>query len=311
MNQTVDNQPNAFKRWYRGHARALAGGLRMPLQTPYSSLFTVITLAICFYLPLLMWTLWQNFNGVQQQWQNQSSVAVFLKSNVGDEQVQHLKQELAQKNLIASVTLVAKQTIKAELSNDPQLNQVIAVIDDYDLPDQLMLKPHEAATVDQLKSLARQLQLHPDIDYVSFDAQWFRQLQAVTQALYYLTQGSIVIFLTIVLVFLSHSIGNEVAAHKAEIALKKLLGASPGQIRRRFLYSGLYYGLVAGLVAWLLLAMTLWWMKKPLLALTMSFGRAFEINTGDFTAWLIFMATCAVIAWFGARISSSGHIHKL
>lgn len=311
MNKTVERQPNGFKRWYRGHARALAGGLRMPLQTPYSSLFTVITLAICFYLPLLMWTLWQNFNGVQQQWQNQSSVAVFLKSNVGDEQVQHLKQELAQKNLIASVTLVAKQTIKAELSNDPQLNQVIAVIDDYDLPDQLMLKPHEAATVDQLKSLARQLQLHPDIDYVSFDAQWFRQLQAVTQALYYLTQGSIVIFLTIVLVFLSHSIGNEVAAHKAEIALKKLLGASPGQIRRRFLYSGLYYGLVAGLVAWLLLAMTLWWMKKPLLALTMSFGRTFEINTGDFTAWLIFMATCAVIAWLGARISSSGHIHKL
>ncbi len=311
MNQTVDNQPNAFKRWYRGHGRAVLGGFRMPMQTPYSSVFTIITLAICFYLPLLMWTLWQNFDGVQQQWQNQGSVAVFLKPNVGEQQRQNLQQELSQKNLIVEVILVAKQNIKADLSDDPQLNQVIAVIDDYDLPDQLMLKPHKSATVEQLKSLAKQLQLHPDIDYVSFDADWYRQLQAVTQALYYLTQGSIVIFLTIVLVFLSHSIGNEIAAHKAEISLKKLLGAAPGQIRRRFLYSGVYYGVLAGLLAWLLLMLTLWWMKKPLMALTMSFGRAFEINVGSWSQWLIFIGLCAAITWLGARISSSGHIHKL
>lgn len=311
MNQPIANQPNALKRWYRGHGRALVGGWRMPMHTPYSSLFTVITLAICFYLPLLMWTLWQNFDGIQQQWQNQGSVAVFLKPNVGEQQRQALQQELSQKKLISEVTLVAKQSIKSELSDDPQLNQVIAVIDDYDLPDQLMLKPHEAATVDQLKSLAKQLQLHPDIDYVSFDADWYRQLQAVTRALYYVTQGSIVIFLTIVLVFLSHSIGNEVAAHKAEIGLKKLLGASPGQIRRRFLYSGLYYGVLAGLLAWLLLAVTLWWMKKPLLALTESFGRAFVISTGSLSDWFLFIVLCALISWLGARISSSGHIHKL
>ncbi|KAA3641711.1 MAG: hypothetical protein DWP95_06330 [Proteobacteria bacterium] len=258
-----------------------------------------------------MWTLWQNFDGIQQPWQNQGSVAVFLKPNVGEQQRQALQQELSQKKLISEVTLVAKQSIKSELSDDPQLNQVIAVIDDYDLPDQLMLKPHEAATVDQLKSLAKQLQLHPDIDYVSFDADWYRQLQAVTRALYYVTQGSIVIFLTIVLVFLSHSIGNEVAAHKAEIGLKKLLGASPGQIRRRFLYSGLYYGVLAGLLAWLLLAVTLWWMKKPLLALTESFGRAFVISTGSLSDWFLFIVLCALISWLGARISSSGHIHKL
>ncbi|MCX7545178.1 cell division protein FtsX [Marinicella gelatinilytica] len=311
MNQTVDNQPNGFKRWYRGHGRAIMGGWRMPMHTPYSSLFTVITLAICFYLPLLMWTLWQNFDGIQQQWQNQGSVAVFLKPNVGEQQRQNLQAELTDKKLISKVVLVAKQDIKSDLSDDPQLNQVIAVIDDYDLPDQLMLTPHEAATVDQLKSLAKQLQLHPDIDYVSFDADWYRQLQAVTRALYYVMQGSIAIFLTIVLVFLSHSIGNEVAAHKAEISLKKLLGASPGQIRRRFLYSGLYYGVLAGLLAWLLLVITLWWMKKPLMALTMSFGRAFEINAGSMSDWLIFITLCAFISWLGARISSSGHIHKL
>jgi|SRR5690606_38628901 len=311
MNQTKKSQPGIFNSWYRGHFRAIRGGLHMPLQTPYSSIFTVITLAICFYLPLLMWTLWQNFAGIQNQWQNQGSVAVFLRANVGSEQISQLQTELQQKNLIKTVNLVSKQDIKTDLKDDPQLSQVIAVIDNYDLPDQLLLQPHEAATVEQLQSLAKQLQLHPDIEYVSFDADWFRQLQAVTRAFYYLMQASIVIFLTIVLVFLSHSIGHEVAAHKAEIGLKKLLGASNGQIRRRFLYSGLYYGVVSGVLAWGLLVVTLWWLQKPLQALGESFGRAIEMEAVSGITILSFIAFCAFITWLGARISSSSHIHKL
>ncbi len=311
MNQTKKSQPGIFSNWYRGHFRAIRGGLQMPLQTPYSSVFTVITLAICFYLPLLMWTLWQNFAGIQSEWQNQGSVAVFLKANVGTEQIKNLQIELQQKNLIKAVSLVSKQEIKADLQNDPQLSQVLAVIDSYDLPDQLLLQPHDAATVEQLQSLAKQLQLHPDIDYVSFDADWFRQLQAVTRAFYYLMQASIVIFLTIVLVFLSHSIGHEVAAHKAEIGLKKLLGASNAQIRRRFLYSGLYYGVMSGIMAWGLLTVTLWWLQKPLQALTISFGRPIEMDAVSGSTILGFITLCAFITWLGARISSSGHIHKL
>lgn len=311
MNQPMNSQPGHFSSWYRGHARAIRGGMQMPMQTPYSSIFTVITLAICFYLPLLMWTLWQNFSGLQSDWQNQGSVAVFLKANVGSEQINQLQTELIEKKLIKTATLVSKQEIKTDLKDDPQLSQVIAVIDSYDLPDQLMLQPHEAATVDQLKSLAKQLQLNPDIDYVSFDAEWFQQLQAVTKALYYLMQASIVIFLTIILVFLSHSIGHEVAAHKAEIGLKKLLGATNAQIRRRFLYSGLYYGIIAGLVAWLLLLFTLWWLEKPLQSLTSSFGREIQMAGASGFTILGFILLCAFITWLGARISSSSHVYKL
>jgi cell division transport system permease protein len=283
----------------------------MPLLTPYSSLFTVITLAICFYLPLVMWTLWQNFSEVEDQWRGQGSIAVFLEPGIDAKGMTALQHDLNERNLIVEVTVVEKQAIKDNLNNDPQLNQVIDVIASHDLPDQMLLQPHPNATTDQLQSLVKNLQLRPEIDYVSFDADWFNQLKSLTQAFYYLMQASMVVFLIIILVFLSHSIGSEVAAHKTEIGLQKLLGASPGQIRRRFLYGGLYYGLFAAVMALFMLQLTIWYLDKPIADLSQSFGQTIALRTPYLTELLIFVMLATFISWFGARLSASNHIRNL
>lgn len=311
MNQVTKQAPSGFKTWYRGHLRAMAEGVHMPLTTPYASLFTVITLAICFYLPLVMWTLWQNFAEVEAKWQGQGSVALFLKQGLEADAVTALMHDLDQRNLIAEVTVVDNDTIKNSLNDDPQLSQIIEVIESHELPDQILLQPHPNATVEQIQSLAQQLQLQPDIDYVSFDADWFNQLRTLTRAFYYLMQASIVVFLGIVFVFLSHSIGSEVASHKKEISLKKLLGAKPGQIRRRFLYGGFYYGLVAALLAIMLLNLTFWWLQQPIQELSASFGQAVQLTTPNGLQLLGFILIATMVSWMGARISASNHIRNL
>lgn len=283
----------------------------MPLLTPYSSIFTVITLAICFYLPLVMWTLWQNFSEVEAQWRGQGTVAIFLKKGLDANQLTSLQHDLKERKLIAGVVLVDKDTIKESLNDDPQLNQVIDIIASYELPDQMLLQPHPNATTEQLQELVQNLQLRPDIDYVSFDADWFNQLKTLTQASYYLMQASIVVFLTIVLVFLSHSIGSEVALHKKEISLQKLLGATPGQIRRRFLYGGLYYGLLASIISVVFLKLTLWWLDKPILELSQSFGQTIVLRTPFFSELMLFAFIATAVSWLGARFSASGHIRSL
>jgi cell division transport system permease protein len=298
-------------KWLRGHRRAMSEGLMMPLQTPLSSLFTVITLAICFYLPLVMWTLWQNFTEVEQRWRGQGSVAVFLQKGLDANQLIALQHDLNERNLIIDVVLVDKQTIRENLNDDPQLNQIIDIIEAYELPDQLLLQPHPNATSEQLQTLVQNLQLRPDIDYVSFDADWFNQLKTLTQAFYYLMQASIVVFLIIVLVFLSHTIGSEVAAHKKEISLLKLLGATPGQIRRRFLYGGLYYGFLASVVSLLMLRITLWWMETPIAELSASFGQAISLRVPHLNESLVFVLLAILIAWMGARFSASSHIRTV
>ena len=311
MNQSIKQSPSAFKRWLRGHFRAIKEGLKMPLMAPLSSLFTVITLGICFYLPLVMWALWQNFSEVESQWQGQGSVAIFLKKGLDSNQLQALQHDLNDRKLIIEVTVVDNDIIKASLNDDPQLNQIIDVIKTHELPDQILLKPNPNATTEQLQSLAQKLQLHADIEYVSFDADWFNQLKALTQALYYLMQASIVVFLIIVFVFLSHSIGSEVASHKGEISLKKLLGATAGQIRRRFLYGGIYYGLASALLAIVLLNVTLLWLELPIQELSQSFGQSVQLRTPSIFEFLWFCLIAVGVSWAGARISASSHIRNL
>ncbi len=311
MNQSIRKKPSAWARWSRGHVRAFKEGLKMPLMAPLSSLFTIITLGICFYLPLAMWTLWQNFSEVEAKWQGQGSVAVFLQKGLDISQVQVLQHDLQDNILITEVTMVDNDTIKASLNNDPQLNQIIDVIKTHELPDQILLKPNPNATTEQLQSLVQKLQLRADIEYVSFDADWFNQLKTLTQAFFYLMQASIVVFLIIVFVFLSHSIGGEVSAHKGEISLKKLLGATAGQIRRRFLYGGVYYGLAAAVLAILLLNVTLWWMEIPIQDLSQSFGQPIQLRTPTVIECFWFSLIAIFISWAGSRISASNHIRNL
>jgi len=311
MNQLINHKPSGVLKWLRGHQRAMLEGVLMPLQTPLSSLFTVITLAICFYLPLVMWTLWQNFTEVEDRWRGQGSVAVFLQKGLDANELTALQHDLNERKLITEVVMVDNQTIKDNLNDDPQLNQIIDIIDEYELPDQLLLQPHPNATSDQLQALVQALQLRPDIDYVSFDADWFNQLKTLTQAFYYLMQASIAVFLIIVLVFLSHTIGSEVSAHKKEISLLKMLGATPGQIRRRFLYGGLYYGLLAAVVALLMLQLTVWWMEVPIAELSRSFGQTIVLRTPHLDESVVFALLAILISWMGARFSASNHIRTL
>lgn len=311
MNQSVSHKPGTFATWYRGHMRALKEGLLMPLQTPWRSLFTVITLAICFYLPLVIWTVWQNFDALEEQWQSRGSMAVFLSPGIKANELEALQHELNERSLIASSRIIDSESIKQQLNKDPQLNRVIAIIQSQQLPDQILLTPHPDATNEQLMELSQKLQLNPHIDYVSFDADWFTQLQSLTQAFFYLMQASIVVFLTIVLVFLSHSIGHEVANHKKEITLLKLLGAYPSQIRRRFLYGGAYYGLLAASLAWLLLVSTLWWISGPISDLSASFGQDITLKQPSGLMSVLFIVFATLITWLGARISASNHIRHV
>jgi len=311
MNQLSKTAPGMLTKWFRGHLRAMKEGILMPLQSPLSGLFTVITLGICFYLPLVLWSVWVNFSELQEQWQAQGSVAIFLKKGLEASEVTALKHELTDRNLISQVTEVDNNTIRDSLNKDPQLEQIISVIKAHELPDQLLIKTHPNATADQIQTLVQKLQLHADVDYVSFDADWFQQLKTLTRSLYYLTQASIAVFFIIIFVFLSHTIGSEVAAHKGEINLKQLLGATAAQIRRRFLYGGVYYGLAAAALAVLLLELTLWWLEQPIQELTASFGQAMAMRTPDLDELMVFAAIVVMVTWLGSRVSAGNHLRQI
>jgi cell division transport system permease protein len=301
----IKQKPSWYKIYIRGHIRAANEAFSMPWEHPIKSIMTIIALAICFYIPLLLWIVWLNYDDVKQNWIGQGSVAVFLQSGVEMDEASIFIQELRNKNMVESVLLVNKDKLYQELKSDDQLSQVIDLVSNHDLPDQILIKPKVQVTSIQLEMLVNELTVNPQVEYISYDQQWFSQLQAVTNTLLQLARLSAFIFIIIVMVFLGQIISSELNQHRNELRLLELIGASWSQIRRRFLYFGTIFGFFAGVVSILFLSFSLWWLKQPIQDLAQTYATEIEIQNLNFSLIISILFLATLITWLAARLSLS------
>jgi len=305
-----EKPPGLLRRWLRGHRRAVRESLRMPWQTPLGTGMTVVTLAISFFLPLVLWTLWMNVEDLKDAWRDQGSIAIFLKPEVNAQQAGLLMQQLREDPGIASAVFVTPEEIRHQLQEDPQLHQVLDLIKSNQLPTQLLLKPTERADPERLEQLIAAQKLNPKVEYISYDPSWLRQLDAASTALKTLAVTSGVLFLVIVMVILGNTVGNHVANHRDEIRLLQLMGAPAAQIRRRFLYGGLIYGLLAAVLAWGGLSLLLWSLQASVRRLANSYGRELALSGPDFTQAMGYFGLALAITWLATRMALQSQIRE-
>ena len=69
----LKQKPSWYHAYIRGHVRAANEAISMPWEHPIKSIMTLIALAICFYIPLLLWIIWLNYDDVKQNWVGRNS----------------------------------------------------------------------------------------------------------------------------------------------------------------------------------------------------------------------------------------------
>ena len=306
----TESPPGAIRRWLRGHLRALQESLAAPKSSPFSTSMTVVTLAISFFLPLMLWSLWINVENIKKAWQHQGSIAVFLKPGVSAQQAGLLMQQLKEEPVIESTLFITPEEIRQQLQQDPQLHQALQLITTGDLPIQLLLKPAKNATSSQIEQLIANHRLNPKVEYISYDPTWLRQLEAASLTLKALAVTSGMLFLVIVIVILGHSVGHHVARHHEELHLLQLMGAPAAQIRRRFLYGGVLHGLLAALLAWLGLQLVLWSLQGAVQQLSSSYGHPTHLSGPSFSQTLGFVALALAISWLATRLALHNQIRE-
>ena len=166
------DKPSKVLKYLRGHKRALSEGFLMPWNTPLKSLMTILTLAICFYIPLFLWTLWLNYDELKQSWQAQGSIAIFLNNSVDLKEAGILLQEIKDNEVVSTALLINANEIKKQLNQDEQLATFMDLVSANDLPTQISIKMSDTSTVDDIEFFINQLSINPQIEYVSYDKQW-------------------------------------------------------------------------------------------------------------------------------------------
>lgn len=300
--------PSFLLKYLRGHKRSMSQGFLMPWKTPLKSLMTILTLAICFYIPLFLWTLWLNYDELKQSWQNQGSIAVFINGSIDLKEAGILLQEIKDNEVVASARLINADEMRKQLSEDEQLSSFMDLLASNDLPKQISIKMADTVTVDDVEFFVNQLTVNPQIEYVSYDKQWLQQLQALTNTLLQMARISGLMFLLIIMVILGNAIANEITDHKAELRLLELMGATWAQVRRSFLYMGAFFGIYAGIIAVTFLWVSFMWLEGTVATLVENFGIEIALHGLSFSQILIVVSLSIFVTWLAARLTLSKHL---
>ena len=296
-------QPNFFMVFFRGHKRAIKEAIIMPWQNPLKTVLTIVTLAICFYIPLFLWTLWLNYDELEQKWQEQSSIVLFVNNKIDLKETGILLQEIKEDAIVKQALLKSAAEIKQQLGQDEQFSKIIDLITAQELPTQISVQLKVDADLEKVEQFISNFSINPQIEYISYDQKWLQQLAALTSTLLQMARVSGIMFLLIVMVILANTIGNEIIAHKSEIKLLELIGATSAQVHRRFLYMGMIFALFASAVALGFLAISLSWFQESISQLLNNFGAEISIHSLSFIQVLIVMLVVITATWIATRIS--------
>jgi cell division transport system permease protein len=295
--------------WLSHHLQEALASLGRLLRSPLQTVMTVAVIAIALALPSGLYLVTRNLNTLSGSWDQAATIALFLKKETDMAQAQALAQSLEADPRLSRVTLISPEEALAELGSQDSFGEAIAQLEENPLPIVLALQPtpHLRAS-EVLERLAEELGALPQVDFARLDTQWVRRFQAIVG----LVQRGVVLLggtlALAVLLVVGNTIRLEIENRRGEIEIMELVGATPGFIRRPFLYTGCWYGLLGGIGAWLLTALALILIQGPVSRLAALYSTQFPIAGLGGAASLAMLGGSLLLGLVGSWISVGRHL---
>ncbi len=290
-----------FYSYFYAHYAACILSLKNLIKTPVGSLLTLCAISLSLTLPIVSFVALENIAELTQNWNKGTSLTLYLQKNTTQEQGQTLLQSLLTTEEIKSGKYLSPDEALTEFKSWSHLDDAIALLSENPLPGVITLEPHAAyESPEALRQLAANLKQFSQVESISFDQEGSTKLNAILQLaeiLFLTLMGLIGLGISIVI---ANTVRLALEAHKEEIKVLSLIGASPAFIRRPFLYRGLWYGLLGALLSYVFVTLTLRPLSEPLQKVAALYGDHFVLKTGDTNTLFIILSFSALLGWIGA-----------
>jgi cell division transport system permease protein len=224
------------------------------------------------------------------------------------EQAEALQRELAAWDSVEDVTLVRRDEALAAFGEQTGLSALLASLDHNPLPHALLVAPRTDAALSQLVEAVDAL---PGVDKTIVDNQWMSRLD---QALLAAERWGLALGAAMVLgaiLALANTLHFAIDARREEILVVRVIGGSPGFIRRPFLYTGLYFGAGGGVLAGLMLWVLSLWIAGPVNALFALYGSPGQIQSPGVGYPSVLIALGAGLGWLTSWTASARYFSRL
>jgi len=292
-----------FQAYLHIHAHALFSSLGRLFRNAFSSVMTIIVMAIAISLAAGFYVLLLNLQQVTGGIESSNQISLFLKTSVSEKSGQQLSNKINSNEKVESVLLISKSQALKEFKEYSGFGNVLNVLDSNPLPTVIQVLPKN--TLDDLLSVEKlmaEFERMPQVDFAQLDMQWVKRLQSMMQImqraglLLAVLLGFAVLFIT------GNSIRLELQNRRDEVLVAKLVGATHSFIQRPFLYTGFWLGFGAGFVAWLMVTCMTLVLHGPVERLSIQYDRAFGITYIGVADTLVMIGLASLLGVFGAWI---------
>ncbi|MCK5876642.1 MAG: permease-like cell division protein FtsX [Candidatus Marithrix sp.] len=278
------------------------------VRTPLPSLMMVGVIGIALALPTGLYLLLENVQYISRDWGGAAQMSLFLKPNLGENEIEDLADRLYQHPDISNIRLITPADALKEYQTFS--GDALQTLGENPLPTVLVIQPASSDnTINQI--LLEKLQDLMEVDVAQFDMLWAKRLFAMLEII---QRGTLILAILLslaVLLIIGNTIRLAIQGRRKEIEINKLVGATDAFIRQPFLYTGFWYGLLGGLIAWLLVTMSLWSLHGPVKKLTSLYYSNFELITLGILPSATLLSVGILLGLIGAWIAVNRHLQEI
>jgi cell division transport system permease protein len=274
-----------------------------------AALLNLLAIGIAMALPLGLYVVLQNLQGIAREWHGEPELFLFLDVEAESADVGEVESRLRGRRDLASYQFVPKTRALAELKASTGLGELIDSLGTNPLPDGFVVRPRSSRPGD-LETLRAEMLKWPKVESTQLDMEWAQRLDAAVR-LGRLAILILAVLLSVAMVAVSfNTIRLQLLTRREEIEVASLIGATASFIRRPFLYFGGLLGLLGGVTAWAIVAVSLHLLRDGLGEVQTRFGWELAMQHLRPMDGLTALAFAALLGWLGAWLATSTHLNQ-
>lgn len=296
------------------HLQAIKLVLRRMRMNLLSTLIICLVIAVALCLPSLFYLGVDNLAKLGSHMQSETEISVFLKQDVSAENIEHIKNHLAQHPDVQQFHFVSKaeawQQMQLKSANNPDISNAIAQLGSNPLPDAFFIQA-SSAEPSQLEMLRNSLQQLDGVEQAMLNAEWAKRLATILNLGRQFVLFVGLLLAVVLLVVIGNTIRMQMLTQKTEIEVSYLIGATHSFIKTPFLYAGAFYGLFGGMLSVLIIVVMMVSFNESITEISQLYGSDFKLNLFNSPLYLGIVGIAVATGWVGAYVAVSRAIRHI
>ncbi len=294
------------------HAHALFSSLGRLVASPFTSVLTIVVLAIAISLASGFYILVANLQQLTGNLEASNQISLFLRDETSNAKANSLADSIRRNPSVQNVKLITKEQALEEFQAYSGFGEAVKALEKNPLPFVIQVFPKNSLENEQeIETLLGNLKQETEVDFAQIDMKWVARLQSIMEVA---RRGvtSLSLLLGVGVLFVTgNTIRLELHNRRDEVVIAKLVGATDGFIQRPFLYSGFWMGFLSGVAAWFIVTITMLVLKQPVEKLSGLYDGAFHILFLGFMDTLTLLAISSMLGIAGSWIVLHFQLQRL